>query len=130
GVRNAVARYPVLVFVHGESYEWSSGNPYDGTVLASHAGLVVVTINYRLGILGFLNPRSEEFPRSPANYGLMDQIAAMHWIKENVAMFGGDPTNVTLLGHGTGAACVHFLLTSLAVPEGNLDPTSTLNLTM
>lgn len=52
GVRDAVARYPVLVFVHGESYEWSSGNPYDGTVLASHAGLVVVTINYRLGILG------------------------------------------------------------------------------
>ena len=42
----------MLVFVHGESYEWSSGNPYDGTVLASHAGLVVVTINYRLGILG------------------------------------------------------------------------------
>ncbi|KAJ2944058.1 hypothetical protein O0L34_g8395 [Tuta absoluta] len=120
GVRDAVARYPVLVFVHGESYEWSSGNPYDGTVLASHAGLVVVTINYRLGILGFLNPRSEEDPRSPANYGLMDQIAALHWIKENVAVFGGDPTNVTLMGHGTGAACVHFLLTSLAVPEGLL----------
>lgn len=48
----------------------------------------------------------------------MDQIAALHWIKENVAVFGGDPTNVTLMGHGTGAACVHFLLTSLAVPEG------------
>ncbi|CAH0600144.1 unnamed protein product [Chrysodeixis includens] len=120
GVRDAVARYPVLVFVHGESYEWSSGNPYDGTVLASHAGLVVVTINYRLGILGFLNPRSDDYPRSPANYGLMDQIAALHWIKENVAVFGGDPTNVTLMGHGTGAACVHFLLTSLAVPEGLL----------
>ncbi|XP_045504959.1 neuroligin-4, Y-linked [Colias croceus] len=120
GVRDAVARYPVLVFVHGESYEWSSGNPYDGTVLASYAGLVVVTINYRLGILGFLNPRSDDFPRSPANYGIMDQIAALHWIKENVAVFGGDPTNVTLMGHGTGAACVHFLLTSLAVPEGLL----------
>ncbi|XP_060810553.1 neuroligin-4, Y-linked [Amyelois transitella] len=120
GVRDAIARYPVLVFVHGESYEWSSGNPYDGTVLASHAGLVVVTINYRLGILGFLNPRSDDYPRSPANYGLMDQIAALHWIKENVAVFGGDPTNVTLMGHGTGAACVHFLLTSLAVPEGLL----------
>ncbi|CAB3227635.1 unnamed protein product [Arctia plantaginis] len=65
----------------------------------------------------FLNPRSDDFPRSPANYGLMDQIAALHWIKENVAAFGGDPTNVTLMGHGTGAACVHFLLTSLAVPE-------------
>ncbi|XP_073949169.1 neuroligin-1-like isoform X2 [Choristoneura fumiferana] len=70
--------------------------------------------------VGFLNPRSDEYPRSPANYGLMDQIAALHWIKENVAVFGGDPTNVTLMGHGTGAACVHFLLTSLAVPEGLL----------
>lgn len=69
---------------------------------------------------GFLNPRSDEYPRSPANYGLMDQIAALHWIKENVAVFGGDPTNVTLMGHGTGAACVHFLLTSLAVPEGKI----------
>ncbi|CAH2209495.1 jg24998 [Pararge aegeria aegeria] len=69
---------------------------------------------------GFLNPRSDDYPRSPANYGLMDQIAALHWIKENVAVFGGDPTNVTLMGHGTGAACVHFLLTSLAVPEGLL----------
>ncbi|XP_013148737.1 PREDICTED: neuroligin-4, X-linked isoform X2 [Papilio polytes] len=120
GVRDAAARYPVLVFVHGESYEWSSGNAYDGAVLAAHAGLLVVTINYRLGLLGFLNPRSDEFPRSPANYGLMDQIAALHWIKENVGVFGGDPTNVTLMGHGTGAACVHFLLTSLAVPEGLL----------
>lgn len=47
-------RYPVIVFVHGESYEWSSGNPYDGSVLASYGGVVVVTINYRLGILGEL----------------------------------------------------------------------------
>lgn len=48
----------------------------------------------------------------------MDQIAALHWIQENIAFFGGDHTNVTLLGHGTGAACVNFLLTSSAVPEG------------
>ena len=47
-----IKKYPVLVFIHGESYEWNSGNPYDGTVLATFAGLVVVTINYRLGILG------------------------------------------------------------------------------
>ena len=45
-------KYPVLVFVHGESYEWNSGNPYDGSVLASYGGLLVVTINYRLGVLG------------------------------------------------------------------------------
>ncbi|KAH1001888.1 hypothetical protein HUJ04_005847 [Dendroctonus ponderosae] len=47
------AKYPVIVFIHGESYEWNSGNPYDGTVLASYGGVVVVTINYRLGILAF-----------------------------------------------------------------------------
>lgn len=47
-------RYPVIVFVHGESYEWNSGNPYDGSVLASYGGVVVVTINYRLGVLGKL----------------------------------------------------------------------------
>ena len=65
--------------------------------------------------------------KNPANYGLMDQIAALHWIQENVAAFGGDPHNVTLLGHGTGAACVHFLMMSSAVPDGKrlhalLDP--------
>ncbi|CAH1131111.1 unnamed protein product [Ceutorhynchus assimilis] len=114
------AKYPVIVFIHGESYEWNSGNPYDGTVLASYGGVVVVTVNYRLGILGFLNANTDPYSKNPANYGLMDQIAALHWIQENIAFFGGDPTNVTLLGHGTGAACVNFLLTSSAVPEGVL----------
>ncbi|XP_066143773.1 neuroligin-4, Y-linked [Euwallacea fornicatus] len=114
------AKYPVVVFIHGESYEWNSGNPYDGSVLASYGGVVVVTVNYRLGILGFLNANTDPYSKNPANYGLMDQIAALHWIQENIAFFGGDSTNVTLLGHGTGAACVNFLLTSSAVPEGLL----------
>ncbi|XP_066258610.1 neuroligin-4, Y-linked isoform X2 [Euwallacea similis] len=116
------AKYPVVVFIHGESYEWNSGNPYDGSVLASYGGVVVVTVNYRLGILGFLNANTDPYSKNPANYGLMDQIAALHWIQENIAFFGGDPTNVTLLGHGTGAACVNFLLTSSAVPEGGEAP--------
>ncbi|XP_024081737.1 neuroligin-4, Y-linked-like [Cimex lectularius] len=113
-------RYPVLVYVHGESYQWSTGNVFDGTVLASYGGLVVVTINYRLGILGFLNANTDPYLRSPSNYGLMDQIAALHWLQENIVYFGGDPGNVTLMGQGTGAACVHFLMTSSAVPEGVL----------
>ncbi|XP_076644775.1 neuroligin 3 [Halictus rubicundus] len=113
-------RYPVIVFVHGESYEWSSGNPHDGSVLASYGGVVVVTINYRLGILGFLNANTDSHLRSPANYGLMDQIAALHWVQENIGYFGGDPRSVTLVGHGTGAACVNFLMTSHAVPDGLL----------
>lgn len=74
--------------------------------------------NITLIFAGFLNANTDPYSRSPANYGLMDQIAALHWIQENIAVFGGDPTNVTLLGHGTGAASVNFLLTSSAVPEG------------
>jgi carboxylesterase type B len=50
----------------------------------------------------------------------MDQIAALHWLQENIAVFGGDPTNVTIIGHGTGAACINFLMTSSAVPDGEL----------
>ncbi|XP_044731234.1 neuroligin-4, Y-linked [Chrysoperla carnea] len=120
GGSNNFRRYPVMVFIHGESYEWNSGNPYDGSVLASYGGVVVVTINYRLGVLGFLNANTDTYTRSPANYGLMDQIAALHWLQENIAVFGGDPTNVTIVGHGTGSACVNFLITSSAVPDGLL----------
>ncbi|KAL1451037.1 hypothetical protein WDU94_003332 [Cyamophila willieti] len=58
--------------------------------------------------------------RMPSNYGLMDQIAALHWIQENIGFFNGDPSNVTLVGHGTGAACVNFLMISPAVPDGEL----------
>lgn len=55
--------------------------------------------------------------KAPANYGLMDIIAALHWIQENIESFGGNPKAVTLVGHGTGAACVHYLMASSAVPE-------------
>lgn len=68
--------------------------------------------------LGFLNANTERYAKLPANYGLMDIIAALHWIKENIAAFGGDPQSIALAGHGTGAACVHFLISSDAVPEG------------
>lgn len=104
--RDAV-RLPVLMFIHGESYEWNSGNPYDGTVMASLGNVVVVTINFRLGILGFLPAMGNS---ARANNGLLDQIAALHWIRDNIAEFGGDPANVTLAGHGTGAAMAHLLL--------------------
>ena len=70
--------------------------------------------------LGFLNANVDRFSKSPANYGLMDILAAMHWIQENIEAFGGDSKSVTLAGHGTGAACVHFLIASQAVPEGLL----------
>ncbi|GIY54563.1 neuroligin-3 [Caerostris darwini] len=106
--RNA-SRLPTIVFLHGDSYEWSSGNPYDGTVLSGFGNVIVVTLNYRLGILGFM-PGME--PGSKANYGLMDQIAALNWVQDNIAQFGGDPRNVTLVGHGYGASCAHLLMYS------------------
>ncbi|XP_072394349.1 neuroligin-4, Y-linked [Diabrotica undecimpunctata] len=110
---------PVIVYIHGESFEWNSGNPYDGSVIASYADLVVITINYRLGILGFLNANpAPHLKARVANYGLMDQIAALHWIQQNVALFGGDPNNVTLAGHGSGAACINFLMISPTVMPG------------
>ncbi|GBP26815.1 Neuroligin-1 [Eumeta japonica] len=110
------AKYPIVIFIHGESFEWNSGNVYEGAVLASYAGLVVVTINYRLGILGFLNANPiPHLKARVANYGLMDQIAALHWVQQNIALFGGDAGNVTMLGHGSGAACINFLMISPTV---------------
>ncbi|XP_039745416.1 neuroligin-4, Y-linked-like isoform X1 [Pararge aegeria] len=110
---------PVLVYIHGDSYSLSSGNPYDGAVLASYTDLIVVTLNYRLGVLGFLNANpSPHLKARVANYGLMDQIAALHWVQQNVALFGGDPTNITLMGHGSGAACINFLMISPTVMPG------------
>lgn len=80
---------------------------------------VIVTINYRLGILGFLNANISPQTRARvANYGLMDQIAALHWIQQNIFLFGGDPGNVTVMGQGTGAACVNFLAISPTVMTG------------
>ncbi|XP_050684615.1 neuroligin-4, Y-linked-like [Leptidea sinapis] len=113
------AKYPVVIFIHGESFEWNSGNVYEGSVLASYGGLVVITINYRLGILGFLNANPiPHIKARVANYGLMDQIAALHWVQQNIALFGGDPGNVTMLGHGSGAACINFLMISPTVMPG------------
>jgi len=119
GMAEGGRKHPVLLYIHGESYDWGSGNPYDGSVLASYTDQVIVTMNYRLGVLGFLNANvAPQTKARVANYGLMDQIAALHWVKEHIARFGGDPENVTLMGQGTGAACVHFLAISPTVIRG------------
>ncbi|XP_043251395.1 uncharacterized protein LOC122396787 [Colletes gigas] len=108
--QKTLRKYPVMVFIHGESFEWNSGNPYDGTILAAYGNVVFVTINFRLGILGFLRPGIRDDTAS--NFGLLDQIAALLWLKENIAEFGGDPNSVTLVGHGTGAIFANLLLIS------------------
>jgi para-nitrobenzyl esterase len=109
-------RRPVMVFVHGGSNRTgaAAAPPYDGTGLASK-GVVVVTIEYRLGVLGWLaHPElSAESPNKVSgNYGLLDQIAALKWVKANIVGFGGDPGNVTLYGQSAGAEDVHSLMTS------------------
>ncbi|KAG5875985.1 hypothetical protein JTB14_006709 [Gonioctena quinquepunctata] len=104
-------RYPVMVFIHGESFEWNSGNPYDGSVLAAYGEVIVITINFRLGILGFLQTRTPGI-HFESNFGLVDQIGALVWIRDNIGAFGGDNKSVTVFGHGTGAVCASLLMTS------------------
>jgi para-nitrobenzyl esterase len=104
---------PVLVWIHGGGLTQDAGRDYDPAKLAAD-GVVVVTINYRLGALGFLaHPALASRPGGPAgNYGLMDQQAALRWVRDNVARFGGDPRNVTIAGESAGGLSVLAQLVS------------------
>jgi para-nitrobenzyl esterase len=104
---------PVLVWVHGGGLTVDGARNYDGTKLAAD-GTVVVTINYRLGALGFLaHPALASRPGGTAgNYGLMDQQAALRWVQRNIAQFGGDPHNVTIAGQSAGGLSVLAQLVS------------------
>ncbi|SPP81564.1 blast:Neuroligin-1 [Drosophila guanche] len=104
------AKLSTVVFIHGESFDWNSGNPYDGSELAAHGNVIVVTINFRLGIFGFLKTGGKE--SAQGNFGLMDLVAGLHWLKENLPAFGGDPQSITLLGYGTGAVLANILVVS------------------
>lgn len=114
-------RYPVMVFLHGGGFTYgAAGVPlYDGAALARR-GVVIVTINYRLGRLGFFaHPAlTREDPDGQlGNYAIMDQIAALQWVKRNIAAFGGDPANVTLFGESAGAGSVQILMGSPVAKE-------------
>lgn len=108
------ARRPVMVWIHGGVFSMGSGSQsvFDGSALAAHQDVVVVTLNYRLGWLGFLNLNEITGGRIPSrgNEGLLDQIAALVWIKNNIAGFGGDPRNITLFGESAGGASIECLL--------------------
>lgn len=111
-------RAPVMVWIHGGGYVNGSGTAalYDGSALARQ-GVVVVTLNYRLGRFGFFaHPALTADAKGEAvgNYGLMDMIAALKWVRENAARFGGDPTQVTIFGESAGGAAVNSLMTSPA----------------
>ena len=108
--------YPVMVWIHGGAFELGSGDSYDPVRLVAQ-GTVVVTINYRLGILGFLAHDSlsaEGDGTGSGSYGIMDQQAALRWVQGNIEGFGGDPENVTIFGESAGG---HSVLTQLVSPS-------------
>ncbi len=104
----------MLVWIHGGAFNTGSGAMpwYHGSNLARRGDVVVVTINYRLGALGFLDLPDGVVadPRASRNAGLLDQLAALRWVREHIAAFGGDPGNVTIFGESAGGASVVALL--------------------
>jgi para-nitrobenzyl esterase len=109
------ARMPVLFWIHGGGFVDGSANQHDGRELAARTGIIVVTVNYRLNIFGFLalpalSAESED--GSSGNYGLLDQLAALQWVNRNIAAFGGDPGCVTIAGQSAGGISVCALLAS------------------
>ncbi|MFJ6393984.1 carboxylesterase/lipase family protein [Streptomyces sp. NPDC091972] len=102
------ARQPVMVWIHGGGFIGGAGSEdaFDGASLSA-LGVTVVTLNYRLGAFGYA-----AHPAIGANFGVLDQIAALKWVQENIAAFGGDPGNVTVFGQSAGAASVRALLSA------------------
>lgn len=114
--KSSSEKRPVYVYIYGGGFqEGSAAVPvYDGEGLAQK-GLVVVTFNYRVGVLGFLalpELTKESGHNASGNYGLMDQVAALQWVQKNIAAFGGDPSRVTIAGQSAGGMSVHSLTTS------------------
>ncbi|HEY7271081.1 MAG TPA: carboxylesterase/lipase family protein, partial [Dehalococcoidia bacterium] len=102
------ARRPVMVWIHGGGFRTGSGSSpmYDGAILSKRGDTVVVTINYRLGALGYLH-----LPElGGANFGLLDQVAALRWVQDEIAAFGGDPGNVTIFGESAGGKSVETVM--------------------
>ncbi len=110
------AKLPVMVWIHGGAFVFGSGSwPGTSGVKFARQGVILVTFNYRLGRLGFFAfpALSREHPDElKGNYGYMDQIAALKWVQQNIAAFGGDPNNVTIFGESAGGVSVHTHLTS------------------
>ncbi|KAH9514789.1 hypothetical protein Btru_023646 [Bulinus truncatus] len=96
----------VMVWIHGGGFLFGSSYVYNPGSLVTNENIIVVTVNYRLGILGFL---STEDNASPGNYGLWDQILAIKWVKRNIEAFGGDPNDITIAGESAGGASVSLL---------------------
>uniref|UniRef100_A0A8C8TWT6 Carboxylic ester hydrolase n=1 Tax=Peromyscus maniculatus bairdii TaxID=230844 RepID=A0A8C8TWT6_PERMB len=102
-------RLPVMVWIHGGRLMIGGASTYDGLALSAHEDVVVVTIQYRLGIWGLLSTGDEH---SPGNWGHLDQVAALRWVQDNIANFGGNPGSVTIFGESAGGASVSVLVLS------------------
>ena len=107
---------PVMVWLHGGGLVAGSGNcsTYNGSALAKK-GVVIISVNYRLGVFGFMSHpelTSESPNKASGNYGITDQIQALKWVRKNITAFGGDPDNITVFGQSAGALCVSYLLAS------------------
>jgi para-nitrobenzyl esterase len=114
GHRQPGPGYPVMVWIHGGAFVSGESNDYDPTQLVED-GVIVVTLNYRLGALGFLaHPALADANGQSGDYGLMDQQAALRWVQRNIASFGGDPRNVTIFGESAGGLSV---LSQVASPQ-------------
>src|SRR5579862_360375 len=112
--KSGAEKRPVLLWMYGGgNVEGSASVPvYDGESLAKK-GLVVVTINYRLGVFGFFtHPELSKEADTSGNYGILDQVAALKWVHDNIAAFGGDPARVTIAGQSAGAGDAHTLVAS------------------
>jgi para-nitrobenzyl esterase len=115
-MRAATERLPVMVWIHGGGFQAGAGAEprHDGEAFA-RKGVVLVTFNYRLGVFGFLahpDLTRESSHKASGNYGLLDQVAALRWVQENIAAFGGDPKNVTIFGESAGSFAVSALMAS------------------
>ncbi|MEU9863624.1 carboxylesterase family protein [Streptomyces sp. NPDC047971] len=108
----AGARLPVILWIHGGAYAMGTGTQFGGRTMADLTNTVVVSINYRLGQLGYLGlpELARENARRTGSFGLLDQVEALRWTRRNIAAFGGDPGNVTVSGQSAGSASVCGLL--------------------
>uniref|UniRef100_A0A3Q3DZC8 Carboxylic ester hydrolase n=1 Tax=Labrus bergylta TaxID=56723 RepID=A0A3Q3DZC8_9LABR len=103
------AKLPVMVWIHGGGFTLGSASVYDGSALAAYQNVVVVLIQYRLGILGFLSTGDEHMS---GNFGLLDQVEALRWVQQHIHSFGGNPDSVTIFGESAGGVSVSLLLLS------------------
>lgn len=100
-------KYPVMIYIHGGDFTHGASNTFQPHIMVSFYKVVVVSINYRLGALGWLSTADDN---SPGNYGALDQAMAIKWIYDNIEFFNGDRESITLFGPGAGAASAGLLM--------------------